>query len=54
MRTDNFDLSELRVVIGSLKKNKAPGPDKSVTELYKWLTGVNLEYLLSLVNEICN
>ena len=52
MRTDNFDLSELRIVIEALKRNKAPGPDKVVTELYKWLTGANVEYLLSLVNEI--
>ena len=43
MRTDNFDLSELRIVIEALKRNKAPGPDKVVTELYKWLTGANLE-----------
>ena len=28
MRTDKFDISELRIVIETLKRNKAPGPDK--------------------------
>ena len=51
MRTDDLDLSELSISMGALRRNEAPGPDKAITELYKWLDGVNLEYLLSPINE---
>ena len=43
-------LRELNQVIKRLKKDKAPGPDKTITELFKWLDTENREALLFILN----
>ena len=43
-------MAELNKVIKTLKKDKAPGPDKAITELFKWLDVENREPLLFILN----
>ena len=42
--------NEIEVIIKRLKTNKAPGPDKSTTELYKFLYISNYKYIEKLLN----
>ncbi|XP_042884442.1 uncharacterized protein LOC122261026 [Penaeus japonicus] len=44
--------SEVRVAIGKMKKNKAPGPDKIVTEMIKALDEFGIDKMTEIINEI--
>ncbi|XP_042883267.1 uncharacterized protein LOC122260182 [Penaeus japonicus] len=44
--------SEVRVAIGKMKKNKAPGPDKIVTEMIKALDEFGIDKMTEVINEI--
>ena len=46
----DITIEDVEVIIKRLKKNKAPGPDKSTTELYKYLFTHNLKYIAILLN----
>ena len=54
INTDEFIAEELDHVIKQLKRNKAPGPDGTTGELYKWLDSHNRQLLLDTVNECWN
>ena len=51
MKTSRIESEEVRKKIKMLKGNKAPGPDNSITELFKWLNGDNIDVLTELFNE---
>ena len=42
--------NELDCILKKLKKDKAPGPDKAITELFKWLDSDNRDHLLGILN----
>ena len=50
IKKGRIKLRELNQVIKMLKKDKAPGPDKTITELYKWLDTENREALVFILN----
>ena len=49
--TDAITIEELVMAIKQLKRNKAPGPDGTTAELYKWLDPNNRATLLDTINE---
>ena len=50
----DITINEIEVIIKRFKTNKAPGPDKSTTELYKLLYIPNLKYIAKLLNLLWN
>lgn len=45
-----FTLSELKIIIKKMKRNKASGPDDMPMEYFKWLDDPSLEYVLHILN----
>ena len=50
--TDRIQMKELDTTIKHLKSNKAPGPDKCTTELFKLLSRDTKRILLQILNRI--
>ena len=48
--TDSISLPELKEVMRTFKRGKAPGPDNITTDWVKYLKGQNLEDLRTLIN----
>ena len=51
--TDEITIEELDMANKQFKRNKAPGPDGTTAELYKWLDPDNRAILLDTINERC-
>ncbi len=49
---DPFNFIEFEIVIGELKKNKAPGPDLTTAEMLQQFDRTNLEHVLTILNDI--
>ena len=52
--TDEITIGVLDMAIKQLKRNKAPGPDGTTAELYKWLDPDNRATLLDTINDCWN
>ena len=50
--TKLITMEELKNTTKRMKTRKAPGPDESITELFKWLNGDNIDILTDLFNFI--
>ena len=51
INTAEITKAELDDIIRSMKGNKAPGPDRAVSELYKWLDEGNRNVFREMLNE---
>eukprot|EP00975_Prorocentrum_lima_P045240 9475206-Prorocentrum_lima.AAC.1 len=51
INADPFSISEVIGAVASLKRGKAPGPDKLESEALKWLDTEALYEVQSLIND---
>ena len=54
INTDEIAVEDLEHAIKQLKRNKAPGPDGTTGEFYKWLDSHNRQFLLDTIHEYWN
>ena len=52
--TGQITVEEISMIIKRLNNNKAPGPDRTTTELYRYLNNDNLKIIARLLNNYWN